>query len=76
MLTEQKNGTARDRLKVRRGVRNIKQIGVVVEHNGKTEMDVWDGGDCNRIFGTDTTIFPPFLTKKDNVEAYAFDLCR
>ncbi|KAJ9589995.1 hypothetical protein L9F63_016887, partial [Diploptera punctata] len=71
-----KNGTARDRLKVKRGTRNIKHIGLVMEHNGKTQMEVWDGEECNRIFGTDTTIFPPFLTNKDNILAYAFDLCR
>jgi hypothetical protein len=55
---------------------DIKDVGRVVEFEGQKQMSVYDGDECNKFRGTDSTIFPPFLTPSDKIEAFAPDLCR
>ncbi|KAJ9589998.1 hypothetical protein L9F63_016890, partial [Diploptera punctata] len=71
-----KNGTVRERLRVKRGIENIKDVGKIVEFEDQDSLSVWDGEECNKLSGTDSTIFPPFLTKKDKIEGFLTDLCR
>ena len=61
---------------MKRGIKNIREIGTVLEFNGEKMMSVWSGDGCNTYKGTDSTIFPPFLTHSDKITAYAPDLCR
>jgi hypothetical protein len=72
----QKNGTVRERLRVKRGIENITELGRVVEFKDQEVQNVWDDDKCNELRGTDSTIFPPFLTKKDKIEGFFPDLCR
>lgn len=72
----QKNGTVRDRLEVKRGMEDIRDLGKLVEFKDQKVQTVWDGEECNKLRGTDSTIFPPFLTKKDKIEGFLPDLCR
>lgn len=52
------------------------QLGKVVSYNDQTEIDTWDGDDCNEIKGTDSTIFHPFIKKTDKLNAFTPDICR
>ena len=72
----QKNGTVRERFEVKRGMEDIKDLGKLVEFKDQKVQTVWDGEECNALRGTDSTIFPPFLTKKDKIEGFLPDMCR
>lgn len=43
------------RFEVKRGVKDIHHLGDVVKFNDEEEVDAWDG-DCNKIYGTDSTM--------------------
>lgn len=60
---------------VRRGMKNVMDVGQVIAVDGKTEQTVWKD-TCNQYQGTDGTIFPPFLTENDRLESFSTDLCR
>nr|AFG73002.1 sensory neuron membrane protein 1 [Cnaphalocrocis medinalis] len=60
---------------VKRGIKNVMDVGKVIAVDGKPEQDVWKD-KCNEYQGTDGTVFPPFLTEKDNLESFSGDLCR
>nr|CAD7452862.1 unnamed protein product [Timema tahoe] len=70
------NGSLSSQFRVKRGIKNIADIGRVVEFNGQKKLSSWSGEKCNEISGTDGTIFPPFLTSEDNILAFSPELCR
>lgn len=57
-------------------MKNLNQLGEIVSYNGETEIDTWDGDDCNRIRGTDATIFSPHIKKTDKLWAFTPAICR
>jgi hypothetical protein len=61
---------------VKRGIENIKDLGQVVQFEGETTLNIWSGNKCNKLKGSDSTIFPPFLTPKDLVAAFTPEICR
>lgn len=44
--------------------------------NGLTKLDIWKGDTCNMINGTDGTIWPAGVDKKDRLYFYIPDICR
>lgn len=69
------NGSGIGMYEVYRGVNNLRDVGRVVSFDNKTEMEQWDGEECNEYKGTDSTIFPPGLTKEDTLWAYEPNVC-
>lgn len=64
------------RLRVRRGIKNYKEVGRVLEWAGKPALDIWPDDHCNQYNGTDTTIFPPLFGPEDDITTFAYDICR
>nr|AKN78948.1 sensory neuron membrane protein 1 [Ectropis obliqua]AZB86632.1 sensory neuron membrane protein 1 [Ectropis obliqua] len=60
---------------VKRGIKNVMEVGTVVAIDGNPQLTVWRD-TCNNYSGTDRTVFPPFLTDKDRLQSYTEDLCR
>ncbi|XP_011499318.1 PREDICTED: sensory neuron membrane protein 1 [Ceratosolen solmsi marchali] len=72
-----KNDTSsKSRLRVLRGTKNLMDVGVVVEFNGKPNISLWDDDYCDTFNGTDGTIFHPFFYESEDVVSFAPDLCR
>lgn len=73
----QKNGTVESNsYVVNRGVKSPADVGQVVRFNGKHKLDVWPHDECNRIRGTDTTIYQPFVTPETDLASFSGDICR
>lgn len=59
-----------------RGLKNIHDVGKMVLFNGETEMDAFDGEECNAIKGTDGLFYPPFLKQEDVIWSFSSSICR
>lgn len=57
-------------------LRSVFEIGRVVEVDGKSRMDVWNGKACNEIRGTDGLMYPPFMKKSDQIWFFQKMVCR
>jgi len=59
-------------------MKDIQEVGQVVLYNGKPEMDFWSGPTCNQLKGTDTTVFPPYMSRTSPPDVWGFgaELCR
>ncbi|XP_046389878.1 sensory neuron membrane protein 2-like isoform X2 [Ischnura elegans] len=83
-LAIMKNNTYDGRYEVKLGwsvdgpnptVDGVKLIGKIVRWENSTTLTKWSG-DCNKLTGTDATIFPPFLTADSKIDIFSTDLCR
>ncbi|XP_050507504.1 sensory neuron membrane protein 1-like [Diabrotica virgifera virgifera] len=71
-----KNATEQKRIKAIRGTKNHHDVGRIVEYDGSPAMSAWPTEECNKIMGTDGTVFPPMMTKEEGLVSFAPDLCR
>ncbi|XP_053979000.1 sensory neuron membrane protein 1-like isoform X1 [Hylaeus volcanicus] len=72
-----KNATpSHERIRVLRGIKNYKDVGRVIEFDGKPALTTWPEDHCNTLNGTDASIFPPLMTTDDDIVSFAPDLCR
>ncbi|XP_046666680.1 sensory neuron membrane protein 1-like [Homalodisca vitripennis] len=75
-----KNGTPEaGTFNVKRGTENYKDVGRVLLYNHEPQLYVWDGSQCNKLEGTDSTVFPALLSPQDDIDdivSFSPDLCR
>ncbi|XP_049792924.1 lysosome membrane protein 2 isoform X1 [Schistocerca nitens] len=71
-----KNGTAKDNVTVFTGGDDITHYGLIDTFNGRTHLPHWKTEECNRLNGSDGSIFPPQITKSTTLHVYDKDLCR
>ncbi|XP_011499315.1 PREDICTED: LOW QUALITY PROTEIN: sensory neuron membrane protein 1-like [Ceratosolen solmsi marchali] len=73
------NGTeSKARTRVHRGIKNIMDVGKVIEYNNNRNISVWDDEYCDTFNGTDGTVFHPHFDRKgrDDVVVFNPNLCR
>jgi scavenger receptor class B, member 1 len=71
-----KNSTSPDRVTMFTGVDDVTKYGIIDKYNGRSHMTGWLEERCNRLNGSDGSIFPPHIEKDDTIYIYDKDLCR
>ncbi|CAG7721406.1 unnamed protein product [Allacma fusca] len=80
-----KNGSDTGEYVVLTGDKNHEEFGHIVSWEGMEELEWWytNGLDknssdhfCNKINGSDGSIFPPFITKDTTLRMFIPDMCR
>uniref|UniRef100_A0A224XN62 Scavenger receptor class B member 1 n=2 Tax=Triatominae TaxID=70999 RepID=A0A224XN62_9HEMI len=71
-----KNGTSKDIVTVFTGANDITRFGLVDRFNGMSHLPHWKTEKCNRIAGSDGSIFPPHIDHNTTLHVFDKDLCR
>lgn len=62
---------------MRRGNDDVEKLGEIVEWNNLTRTTFWkDDGNCNDVYGLDSTIYPPYGTTDSVFDIFSTDVCR
>jgi hypothetical protein len=62
---------------VNTGKQDINKLGVVMRFNGEERLPHWSGEECNRIDGTDGSMFPPHLVRRNStIHIFVSEMCR
>lgn len=74
----QKNNSNDGTYEIDLGLLDATKIGRIKTWNGMNTLYNWKGDTCNKIVGTDGTIFRPYLNFDDvqSVHVYNTDACR
>ncbi|KAJ8687761.1 hypothetical protein QAD02_023555, partial [Eretmocerus hayati] len=77
-LWRTRNATESKEFRVLRGLKNIMDVGKVLEYDHKPNISKWDDEFCDTFNGTDGTVFHPFFDKKgrDDIVLFNSQLCR
>ncbi|KAL7302086.1 hypothetical protein TKK_0005315 [Trichogramma kaykai] len=73
------NGTTTlARVRVKRGIRDLQDLTKIVSYDNRTKLDVWDDEGCDRLHGTDGSLFHPFLDRggREHLTTYTPQFCR
>ncbi|CAL8128506.1 unnamed protein product [Orchesella dallaii] len=71
------NDTTQGPYTISRGTTNKSSFGAVLKYKNQTELDFWPkSSSCNKIMGTDGTLFPPFVQKGTVLRLFNAELCR
>jgi len=79
-----KNNTEDKEFQINTGKHDILDLGSIVKYDNKTHLSAWyddkeaagDGKTCNRIHGTDGSLFPPHVTENQIFYIFNKDICR
>ncbi|ODM99666.1 Scavenger receptor class B member 1, partial [Orchesella cincta] len=71
------NDTAQGPYTVARGTLDKSLFGTILKYKNESELSTWPKlSQCNKIQGSDGTIFPPFVEKQTVLKLFNSDLCR
>ncbi|KAG5893044.1 hypothetical protein JTB14_014824 [Gonioctena quinquepunctata] len=65
-----------------RGIEDLTQLGHIMRWNHLSELPYWgrlestNNDTCKRVRGSDSTIYPPHVTKNSEFEVFSTDICR
>nr|CAD7405667.1 unnamed protein product [Timema cristinae] len=72
-----RNGLSEDRVTMHSGVDDMSKLGIISRFNGIQELSHWGTAECNRIDGTDGTLYPVNQVSPNNIlHVFNHDLCR
>nr|CAD7462486.1 unnamed protein product [Timema tahoe] len=72
-----RNGLSKDLVTMYTGVDDMSKLGIISRFNGIQEMNHWGTAECNRIDGTDGTLYPVNQVSPNNtLHVFNHDLCR
>ncbi|XP_029167333.1 lysosome membrane protein 2-like [Nylanderia fulva] len=68
----------KNRITMSTGVPSLDNLGMIERLNGMDNRKMWGDEKCDRIMGTDGSMFPPHLIKNTNNPLYVYsqDMCR
>ncbi|XP_068147262.1 scavenger receptor class B member 1 isoform X1 [Drosophila tropicalis] len=76
-LLMSRNGTSVDSVQLNTGESDINQYGIITQFNGMPQLGFWEGDECNRVDGSEPTMFSPnLLQNRDTVNVFLQVLCR
>nr|ABC25068.1 scavenger receptor protein [Glossina morsitans morsitans] len=76
-LLMNRNGTSLDSLQINTGEDDLRKFGLVTQFNGMPLLDFWSEEQCNRIDGSDPSMFPPHLIEnRSTLNVFLQVLCR
>ncbi|XP_047368471.1 scavenger receptor class B member 1-like [Vespa velutina] len=72
------NGTSKDRITINTGSNDIDYLGIIENINGINIQNIWGDNRCDRIYGTDGSIFPPKWIDNYSTPLYIYvkELCK
>lgn len=68
----QSNGVLKDRLMINTGIHNMDNLGIIQGINGKNILNIWGDEECDKIDGTDGTMFPPKWIKNRSIPLHVY----
>ncbi|XP_026500665.1 sensory neuron membrane protein 2-like [Vanessa tameamea] len=84
-LLRYKNENPSHQYVVNRGTVDALKLGIISSYNGSaylgnwnqdTEAEEFETNVCNKIRGTDSGVFPPFVNRSESIYALNMDICR
>jgi len=66
-----------DSVQLNTGEDDITKFSVITQFNGMPQLDYWEGEECNRIDGSEPSMFSPHLLQdRSTVNVFLQVLCR
>ncbi|XP_037817284.1 lysosome membrane protein 2 [Lucilia sericata] len=76
-LLMNRNGTSVDSLQINTGEDDIHKFSIITQFNGKPSLDFWTDDECNRVDGSDPSMFPPHMVEtREPLNVFLQVLCR
>ncbi|EDV57112.1 scavenger receptor class B member 1 [Drosophila erecta] len=76
-LLMSRNGTSVDSVQLNTGEDDITKFSVITQFNGMPQLNYWEGDECNRIDGSEPSMFSPHLLQdRSTVNVFLQVLCR